>query len=167
VTLIDYIILGVLGFFCVLGIRRGCLRQLTDISAILGGLYIASRYHAGLGHHLGSIFRIPPDYQAIAGFIVIWALILLSVMGLGMLLHRIVHLTALGPVNRILGGVLGGIKGLGIMIPCLVVFLALETPGFQESAIIRYTMPWIQPIASACLDAAIPFGPDWYPRLNP
>jgi membrane protein required for colicin V production len=163
VTLVDYILLGVLGFFFVLGIRRGGLRQCTDIGAILGGLYIASRYHTVLGNQLGYIFRIPDAYQAIAGFVVIWALALAVVLGLGMLLHRLVHLTALGPVNRVLGGVLGSVKGLCIMIPCLIALLALETPGLHNSAIIRYTMPWIEPIADACLDAAIPAGPDWYP----
>ncbi len=163
-TVLDYGLLGILGFFFILGIRRGGLRQLTDLGAILGGLYIASQYHGVVGGQLGALFRIEPPYQAIVGFIVIWALVLAVVLGFGMILHRVIQLTALGPVNRILGGVLGTLKGLCIVIPCLIVLLALETPGLQTSLIIRYSMPWIEPLAATCLDSEIPFGPDWYPE---
>lgn len=102
------------------GYCRGLILQLSAFVAVglglVGGLYLhsaAARLLPDLGH---------PDLRLVAGFAIVFLVAALTVNLLARALKTAVDALFLGPVDRILGAVLGGLIGVQLLL--LVVLLA-------------------------------------------
>ena len=156
-TFIDYAFLGVLLFFAVLGFRKGLIRQIFEFVAIIGGVYIAIRYHERLGQSLGSIFRLQPQYEAITGFVILFLIFIIVTGAGGWLFGRLITYTPLGPLNYIGGAILGLIKGSVIIATVIIIILAMSEQVALDSVIITHLTPVIYPYLESLFAFSMPY----------
>lgn len=107
---IDIVVIVIVVSLIIHGIATGLIRGAFDIAGIIIGYVIAVTYSATV--------RIPQ----ILAFILIFIVVILVFSIAGRIISRIVHLTPLGLIDRILGGALGLIKGFII---CFVFLIAV------------------------------------------
>ena len=114
-SLVDILILVILGVFLVKGVLRGLLKEICSLlGLVLGGVFAFTLYPmlaATLGHAFGFSERINNGLAVLAiflGVVLVFAVI-------GMLLHRFVKVILLGGVNRLAGALFGLIQGVVIL----------------------------------------------------
>jgi membrane protein required for colicin V production len=88
------------------GFRSGIMVQIGGLAGLALGVWLGLRHGGALGTWLG----IAPDAAAIAGFAIIFLLILLAVALLSRLLRGALRFAGLGAFDRIGGAVLSLLK---------------------------------------------------------
>jgi membrane protein required for colicin V production len=107
---VDVVIIVIVVSLIVHGIATGLIRSAFDIAGIICGYVIAVTYSAAV--------RIPQ----ILAFLLIFVVVVVVFSLAGRILSKIIHITPLGLVDRLLGGALGLIKGVVI---CFVLLIAV------------------------------------------
>lgn len=113
---IDFILAAVIILGAIQGFLRGFIHQLTSIVGLVVGFFIARALYLIVAGHIAIYV---PDasmnvLQTVA-FIGIWILVPMGFAVIGSILTRAVEWLALGPINRILGLLLGGLKWVLIL----------------------------------------------------
>jgi membrane protein required for colicin V production len=105
--ILDILFIAALIFFVFTGARRGFIGEVFRLAGMAAGFIVAFMYF----EDLGKVFKLNPPYAAGAlAFTIIFLAVLLAVIVLGMVLKKAVHLTPLGGVDSIFGGIVGGAK---------------------------------------------------------
>jgi len=103
-TVIDIIILVLLALAVFKGIKDGLMRQLGGIVGLILGIFLAGRFSAMLS---GWLHRVAPTLSEnvvkVLSFIVIIVVVCLCVVLLSRLLEKVIKITTLGWINRLLG----------------------------------------------------------------
>jgi membrane protein required for colicin V production len=107
---VDIVIIIIIISLIVHGIATGLIRGVFDIAGIVFGYIIAVTYSTAV--------RIPQ----ILAFLLIFIAVIVAFSIVGRIMSKIIHITPLGLIDRVLGGVLGLVKG-GII--CFVFLLAV------------------------------------------
>ena len=106
-TVIDIIILVLLALAVFKGIKDGLMRQLGGIVGLILGIFLAGRFSAMLS---GWLHRVAPTLSEnvvkVLSFIVIIVVVCLCVVLLSRLLEKVIKITTLGWINRLLGALL-------------------------------------------------------------
>jgi membrane protein required for colicin V production len=120
-AIIDIILLICFVPAIVYGIRKGFVRQVVEIVAIVAGVWAAFRFSALLSTWLSQYLTLEQGLLQIISFVIIVLLAVLLLGLLGSLLTRLLKLVFLGWINGLLGLVFGVLKvalvlGLLIMV---------------------------------------------------
>lgn len=108
-------------FFVVIGIRRGLIGELFRLLALILGFIVAFLYYPDLAR----LLKISsPAVATPLCFTLIYLATALTVIGIGWLLRKVVHLTPLGWLDYIFGGAIGFSK---VVIIFWVVCLSFST----------------------------------------
>jgi len=107
---IDIVIVVIIISLIIHGIATGLIRGVFDIAGIVFGYIIAVTYSAAV--------RLPQ----ILAFLLIFIAVVVAFSIVGRVISKIIHITPLGFIDRVLGGVMGLVKG-GII--CFVFLLAV------------------------------------------
>ncbi len=128
-TWIDIVLIIIVLGLIVHGIIFGLVRSLFDMAGIIGGYLLAINF--------GDMIRMPRFLAFLLIFVV--TVIVFSISG--RLFSKLVHLTPLGLLDRILGGVLGLAKGIFIGFVFLIILLLVKTANrtLNKSEI----APWV------------------------
>ncbi len=129
----DWITLAIVLVSILRGTRYGVLAGIGDLAALIGAFFAASALYAqgAVVLHgwfelarrqplLGGLPGLPPSWEALVSFIAIW-------LGLYVPAGSIVRWLlghAAAPASRMLGGLLGGLRGLALVTALLVIMLA-------------------------------------------
>lgn len=108
---LDIIVAVLATFFMLTGIKRGFIGEIIRLTAMIGGCMVAFFYYHDLA--LKRPFLHLPLQTSIKNgiaFIAIYVLVALAIIAAGWLIKRVVHLTLLGWLDRLLGGVIGLLK---------------------------------------------------------
>jgi uncharacterized membrane protein required for colicin V production len=105
------ILLIIIGGLVIHGIIIGLVRGVFDIVGIIIGYVMALNYSSAI--HL-------PRFLA---FFLIFIIVVVAVSLSGRIISKVIHITLLGGVDRILGGVLGFLKGMIIGFIFLIIVL--------------------------------------------
>ncbi len=123
---VDIIILVILVFFFISGLRRGLIRQVLDIVGIIfafvGAFYLA-HYLAG---YLEQSIEITYSISLVIAAVVIFIGILLIFHALGILFKKMAEITLFGSVDRVGGGLFGAFKG--VLLVSLLLVIAFNIP---------------------------------------
>ena len=100
------IILAIKGFF------NGVIKEIAGLVGIIGGFYFASKYYHQTGLYIDKNLIEIANKSAVdlVGFIVVFVGFWISVVFIGFLLGKILKISALGSLDRILGFVFSGAK---------------------------------------------------------
>ncbi len=104
------IILAVIGLlFVVIGMYRGLIHEAFRLLAVFAGFAVAIGFYRRIYYHIGFL-PISDSARLVAGFIVLFLGGVLGVLLLGWAVEKVVHLTVLGWVDRLFGGIFGLLK---------------------------------------------------------
>jgi membrane protein required for colicin V production len=126
--IIRILVIGILVWFFIVGLRRGLIRQVLEVVGIITA-FIVSFYTAhALAEWIES--RIATDYRIslVASAVLIFAGIIVLFHFIGVVLQKLFNLTILGAFDRVMGGVFGALKAMLIVSLALVIVLTLPFP---------------------------------------
>lgn len=122
---VDYIILGTIALSALVGIARGLIREVLSLGTWIAALVIAWLFHPPLADLLTSQLAHPLMRQA-AAFIGLVIVTLIAGSILGAILTALIDKVGLSALNRLLGMLFGGARG--VVIIAMAVYLAALTP---------------------------------------
>ena len=120
------IILGAVIIGCiVLGAMKGGIREIFGIVGVIMGIVIGTKLYT----HLALILPISnPTVAKVVSFIIIFSVISLAMYFIGFLIYSLMHLLKVGVIDRLLGLILGAIKG-SLLVGLICLLLSLSQRG--------------------------------------
>jgi membrane protein required for colicin V production len=160
-TVLDYIILGVVLFSAVAGAIRGLLREICSLVTWILAFWCAWRFGPLLEPHLGGALTSEP-VRHWAARVPVFIAVLMVGTAIGALIAHLVRLSLFSGLDRLLGLLLGVVRGLvilalGTMI-CHAVRLDDET-WWRNSRLV----PYVEGVANLLRSTA---GEDWVERAT-
>jgi membrane protein required for colicin V production len=152
---IDIFILIILLIGGLNGLRQGFIKAFANLAGWILALIVAAKYASVLAPSMLALSS-DPVVQKIAAFAFIVLLIVVLTWIATSLLNGILKSLKLGPLNRLAGGVFGGLKGL------LVVLITIQgvgpwvesSPHWKQSKFIQALLPYAPWAAQMSKDAA-------------
>lgn len=163
--LIDLLSLGYILLAALIGLKRGLSCELSRLASIGIAVFAGWRLHGPIGRTVEHVTRLEGTDAFLAGFLVV-------ILGAGLLmallrwaLRKVMAMSFHPLVNRIGGGVAGGIRGLLI---ASVIFIAvgmsrsnyLQRKFIEESVVGTFVMDYVLPLYTAFRESAEPREPD-------
>ncbi|UGU17817.1 CvpA family protein [Sinomicrobium kalidii] len=119
-----------IGVFIIFGFVRGLFKglfvEIASLAALILGIYCAMHFSYKAGGYLENYVDWEAKYVNLAAFILVFCVVIIVVSLAGKLLTRIADFAALGLLNRVLGGLFGGLKVIVIIGALLVFFDATD-----------------------------------------
>jgi len=111
-NLFDGIIIGITLILAIKGYFNGIIKELAGLIGIVGGLYFASKFFHQTGVYINNHLITIANKSAVdlIGFIVIFVGFWLLTIFIGFLLGKILKISALGFLDRLLGFIFSGAK---------------------------------------------------------
>ena len=114
----------VLLFFTINGFRRGLITEISRLTGLFAACFIASKYHIILIPFIEDYFINEKIIQIIA-FLILFFLTIIIINILSSIIQKLFEFIYLGWLNRLLGSLIGFIKGLiiiSVIIFCMGAF---------------------------------------------
>ena len=120
-SFIDIVLGGLILFGFVRGFMKGLFVEVASLVALIAGIYGAIHFSYFVGDFLANRLSWEEKYINLAAFTVTFVIIIIVVSLAGKLLTKVADFAALGILNKILGGVFGGLK-IAIILGAVLVF---------------------------------------------
>jgi membrane protein required for colicin V production len=160
-TVLDYIILGVVLFSAGAGLFRGFLREVCSLITWILAFWLAWHFGPALEPHLGGALG-SETVRTWAARVPIFILVLMVGAAIGALLHHLVRVSLFSGLDRLLGFLLGVLRGLVILgvaaMICHAVRLDAE-PWWKGSRL----APYVEGVANVLRSVA---GEEWVQRAS-
>jgi membrane protein required for colicin V production len=130
VTLFDFIAIGVVGLATLLSLTRGFVREVVSLASWIAAALAGIHLSRAVGAMLPEIGGTPAARYLVAFALIAIAVLIVGAL-LGLLLSRLVRAVGLGPLDRLLGAVLGVAQGL-VMLVIAVLVAGLTTLPRQD-----------------------------------
>ncbi len=108
--ILDIILLLPIVYGLIRGIFRGLVGELTAIIAVIAGVVCAKFFAPDLAVKLTQIFAWGKQVCELLSYVLIFFVVTICLHLLGRLIARLLQAIALGWLNRLVGGVFGGLK---------------------------------------------------------
>lgn len=110
-NIVDIIIAVILIFAAVRGFMTGLFSAIASLVAIVAGVFCAIHFSYYTENLLtSSVLKWSHQTNRIVAFAVTFLLVVLAIIFVGKLLTKLADITALGLLNKILGGIFGALK---------------------------------------------------------
>jgi membrane protein required for colicin V production len=129
VNRIDVVLAIVLLLFAARGFWRGFSREFFGFVGLIGGLAVAAASYASATAYLPD--AVPDRLRPIAAFAAVFFAVDVLANVVGAIVHRLLGILFLSPVNRVAGAVFGVAKGAAMaMIALLLIRAYTPVPSF-------------------------------------
>jgi membrane protein required for colicin V production len=126
-TLVDLIVLAILGISAVLGLSRGLVREMLGLGAWLLAAYAADlyggRFEPAAEKAIGN-----PDIAAPVAYGLVFLVMLIVLSLLANLVGRMVRFSMLGGLDRTLGLVFGLVRGAAVLVAAYILGALMLPP---------------------------------------
>lgn len=139
---IDYILIAIVGLSMVLSIWRGFVREIISLIGLVAAFLLASRFSGQSGDFLSQWINNPTAAD-IAGFFLIFVIVMIVVGLVGSLLRGLVDMAALTATDRTLGIFFGAARGMFLIALCFLVYTSYSKPDakwLKESQLTPYAI---------------------------
>ena len=157
----DLAIIGVIFIFLIVGLIRGLIKEVLSLVSWILSFWLAFTFAESTSAYFEP-YLDSPLLRVIAAFAVLFVLSMLFLSAIGYLLHKILAVSGIRGIDRILGGLFGAAKGL-VIIAALMLFaqetVLPEEDWWQKSMLTPHFQPLVEVIRSA-LPADIMGGPE-------
>ena len=111
-TIIDMIIIAITLLLAIKGFFNGFIKEVFGLIGIMGGVYLAGIYYHQAGVYINSNLMTIPNNSAIdlVGFVGVFLVFWFFCIFLGFLFGRILKISAMGFLDKLLGFAFGGLK---------------------------------------------------------
>ena len=121
----DILILIILGFFTFSGFKNGFIKEAARIVGMGFGFFAAHNFHDDLMPFL-EVHISNPNILTVVSYLGVFCITLVIINTLAMVLQKFFELILLGWLNRLLGTLLGLIKG--IFVVSIIIFILEIAP---------------------------------------
>jgi membrane protein required for colicin V production len=132
---LDVVLAAILVLMIGRSLWTGFSRSVSSLIGLLLGFWIAVRHFASLSQRL-SPWMENELARSLLAFFLLFVMVYLSLVVTGILIRGIFHAVRLGWLDRVLGGLVGLVKGLvlaGVIIFLLTLLLPPKSPVLGES----------------------------------
>jgi len=126
-TAIDITLVALIGFGAVKGLFKGFFVEVASLLALLMGAYSAIHFSNYAGVFIAKYFELSEKTASITAFIITFLAIVFAISFAGKALTKLASFASLGILNKILGGLFGGLKAALLVSVVLLVFDTLNT----------------------------------------
>jgi membrane protein required for colicin V production len=123
---VDIVVALILLFFFITGARKGFIREVTGLLAIIIAFLIGVSGAPIWSTILVDRLNFPPSVATLVAFFLLFLLVFILIRALGTLLCKVVRATPLDVLDRLGGSFIGVLKG-ALVISLILVFLGLFT----------------------------------------
>ncbi len=124
---IDVVLAVILALFALRGFQRGFSREIFALIGLVGGVAAAAAMYADAAVMLPP--EVPDMIRPALAFGGIFVGVALLAKLVGMLVHRVLGLTLLSPLDRIGGILFGAAKGVALVVMAVAVVRAVTPPN--------------------------------------
>jgi len=124
-TIVDIVVLAVIGVSILLGVIMGLVREVLSLAAWVMA-FLAANLAAPEAARLLPEGVASAEIRLLAGFAIVFVLVLIGLSVLAMMASKLVKIAGLGMADRLLGGVFGLLWGA--LLVTILVLLAGLTP---------------------------------------
>lgn len=136
-TLIDYVVLAIVGFSVLLSVLRGFVRELLALAAWAVAFIVARLFGGDLAAMMPA--EIPgEELRWLAGFATLFLTVLLAMSLVAVAVSQLVKSAGLSMEDRVLGAIFGVVRGVAVVIVLALVAgtTALpKQPVWREAAL--------------------------------
>ncbi len=119
---IDIVLGALILFGLVRGFMKGLFVEIASLVALVAGVYGAIHFSNFAGDLLANHFNWSEKMISVVAFAITFVVIVLAIALAGKALTKLANFAALGIINKLLGGVFGGLKIAVILSVVLIVF---------------------------------------------
>lgn len=158
---VDWILLAVLGVSVLLGVWRGLVREVISLAGWIVGFWIAQAWAPQAAAWL-PLQGASEVLRYLAGFVTVFLLVLVLSVVLGWVVSKLVSAVGLGLLDRLLGGVFGGLRGVVVLLTLAVVVSLTplqSAPWWTGSPVARtlvHGLEWLKPVLPAHFGKYLP-----------
>jgi len=142
VNFFDYILIGLVGLSMILSLWRGFIREMISLIGLVAAFLLASRASGYAGDFLGR--WIPSGTVSdIAGFALVFVLVMLVVGIIGVLIRKLVDMADLTATDRTLGVFFGIARGFLLIAVSFLIYSSYSTTQadwLKQSKLAPYAM---------------------------
>lgn len=129
-TLIDYVVLAIVGFSVLLSVIRGFVRELLALAAWAIAFIVARLFGGDLAAMMPA--EIPGDeLRWLAGFATLFLTVLLAMSLVAVAVSQLVKSAGLSIEDRVFGAIFGVVRGIAVVIVLALVAGATSLPKQQ------------------------------------
>jgi membrane protein required for colicin V production len=152
-TVIDIIVLAILGISTVLGVFRGLVREVLALVAWVAGFLLANLLAPEAARLLPKAMA-SEEIRLLVSYVVVFIIVLVALSVLAILASKLVKVVGLGVSDRVVGGVFGLTRG--VLVVMILVLLAGLTSLPRQSA-------WRDAALRGALEASAGYVKTWLP----
>jgi membrane protein required for colicin V production len=152
-TVIDIIVLAILGISTVLGVFRGLVREVLALVAWVAGFLLANLLAPEAARLLPKAMA-SEEIRLLVSYVIVFIVVLIGLSVLAILASKLVKIVGLGAADRGVGGVFGLVRGL------LIVMILVMLAGL--TALPRQSM-WREAALRGPLEASAGYVRGWLP----
>lgn len=130
-TTIDIIILAILAGGLARGFLAGAIRQITSLIGIALSFALAVQLMDSTGDVVVESLGLSSSLAPVLGFVAVFAVVQIVFFLLGQIVEHLVEALRLSPVNRLIGGVLGGFKAALLLSVAFLLLSHVNVPAQQ------------------------------------
>lgn len=108
----------------IFGIKRGFVEEIIRLVGIVLSFFISMAFYRQLAIHI-TFIKLAPSFITIISFVTILLASIVVILLLGLLVKKIIHLTVLGWVDRLCGGILGFLKAFFLIWIASIIIISL------------------------------------------
>ena len=144
-TQVDNLILAVIAISSVFGVRRGFIKEIMSLLSWIAALLVSRVYSESLASTLGNLIDNPSVRYVIA-FSVLFVIIIMLGTLLNHFMSKLLVVTGLKTIDRLLGAVFGIARGTVIVLVVLFILNVFVSGSewWQQSTLIPYGMVLIE-----------------------
>ena len=124
---LDIVIIMIALLFGMMGLWKGAIKAVFGIAGLVGGIALAGRYYQPLASILSPSRAI---WSRITAYIIILVITLIVASIVGWFVARLVHVTMLGWIDRLVGFILGAGIG-GMLCAAVLAIVSKYLPGTE------------------------------------
>ena len=144
-TQVDSLILAVIAISSAFGVRRGFIKEIMSLLTWIAALLVSRVYSESLASILGNMIDNPSVRYVIAYSVLFVIIIMLGTL-LNQFMSKVLVVTGLKTLDRLLGAVFGVARGTVIVLVVLFILnvFVSESEWWQQSTLIPYGMVLIE-----------------------
>jgi membrane protein required for colicin V production len=121
----DFVVLAVVAFGAIHGLRSGLLTMVTSFIALIAALYLASVHYTEAAEVIAHQFGTNPTLATVLGYVAVFLVVFIAVQFVGGMIVSVLRMASLRWIDRLAGAFLGGgiaaaIAGLAVMLLTIV-----------------------------------------------
>jgi membrane protein required for colicin V production len=146
---LDWILVIIVALSILVAVRKGFIRELISLAAVIVGLIVAGAEYARAGHWFEH-FTKSRHLASAAGFLAVFVFVMLIGAAISLAARLLVQKTGVNWADRLLGGVFGLVRGIVIDSIVLMVLMAfaIQTQAVRHSELAPYVSTGARAMAS-------------------